>query len=276
VREELYTEVTERAPATLKRISWGAIFAGAVTVLAIQLALNVLGISIGAAVFEPRQGDSLSGMGLGAGIWLVVSALVALFAGGWVAGRLSGIPNRTDGMLHGFVTWGVATLVFAFLLTTAVGNMIGGAAGILGRTAQAAAPQLTRAVQQQTGMAPAEVSQQAADVLSDQRFQNWIKAVAADRPVQPQERQQVVSLVAEKRGVDQAQAEQLVARWEQSARDARSKLAASGEEAGDSIAKAAGWTFLMLLLGALAGSLGGAAGAPRYPAAPARPSRVAA
>jgi len=112
-----------------KRISWGAVFAGVVVALVTQLLLSVLGVGIGASTIDPvTEQNPVAGIGVGAGIWFVFSTFLAMFAGGWVAGRLAGVACKTDSALHGVLTWGPATLVTFFLLTTAVGALIGGAA----------------------------------------------------------------------------------------------------------------------------------------------------
>jgi hypothetical protein len=43
------------------------------------------------------------------------------------------MPRPTDGMLHGLLTWSVVTLLTFYLLTTAVGRIIGGVTGVAGR-----------------------------------------------------------------------------------------------------------------------------------------------
>jgi hypothetical protein len=74
------------------RISWGAIFAGAIIALATQLVLTLIGTAVGLATLNPATGENPSGttLGIGAGVWLVISSLVSLFLGGYVAGRLGG------------------------------------------------------------------------------------------------------------------------------------------------------------------------------------------
>ena len=124
---------TATAVAT-KRISWGAILAGAVLALVIQLALSLLGLGIGLGTIDPlTEQNPMAGIGIGAGIWWVVSMLVSLYLGATVASRLAGMPRPTDGMLHGLLTWSVVTLLTFYLLTTAVGRIIGGVTGVAGR-----------------------------------------------------------------------------------------------------------------------------------------------
>jgi hypothetical protein len=117
-----------------KRISWGAILAGAVLALVLQLALSLLGLGIGLGTIDPlTEQNPMAGIGIGAGIWWVVSMLVSLYLGATVASRLAGMPRPTDGMLHGLLTWSVVTLLTFYLLTTAVGRIIGGVTGVAGR-----------------------------------------------------------------------------------------------------------------------------------------------
>ena len=136
------------------RLSWGAIFAGAVIVLAVQLLLSLLGVGIGASMVDPTQGGGTpdaSSYGTGAGIWWAVSYIVALIAGGYVASRLAGAFAPLDGMLQGLVTWGVALMVTVYLLSSAVGDILGGGFSMISSalpsasTIKSAAPQVTQA-----------------------------------------------------------------------------------------------------------------------------------
>src|SRR5688500_3191170 len=123
----------------VRRISWGALFAGAIVALVVQIVLTLLGFGIGLGVVNPSAGTSaMTGIGIGAAIWLVVSTLVSLFIGGFIAGRLAGIPTKSDGMLHGIVVWGIGTLVSIYLATSAVGTAVSGVAGLLGQGFQVA------------------------------------------------------------------------------------------------------------------------------------------
>ncbi|RZK92450.1 MAG: hypothetical protein EOO62_33135, partial [Hymenobacter sp.] len=113
-----------------QRISWGAILAGAVLALVLQLALSLLGLGIGLGTIDPlTEQKPVAGIGIGAAIWWVVSMLILLCLGASVASRLAGMPRPTDGMLHGLLTWSVVTLLTFYLLTTAVGRIIGGVTG---------------------------------------------------------------------------------------------------------------------------------------------------
>ncbi len=117
------------------RIKWGAVFAGWAVGLALQMVLTLLGLGIGAWAIDVRDPDA-SGIPVGAAIWTGVSMLIAAFTGGYVTSRLSGMYDRSDGLYHGIVVWGVNWLIFAWLTTTAMASMIGGAFSVFGTTLQ--------------------------------------------------------------------------------------------------------------------------------------------
>ncbi|GAB4521098.1 MAG: hypothetical protein OHK0046_32060 [Anaerolineae bacterium] len=121
-------------PEQLERLSWVSVLAGALIALIIQLMLNLIGVSVGAMVVHPDDdGDtaSASALGIGAIIWIAMSTLVSLLIGGWLAAYFAGIPDTTDGILHGIMTWGIVTLVSFVLLSNTVGRLLGGAGSLL-------------------------------------------------------------------------------------------------------------------------------------------------
>jgi hypothetical protein len=155
------------------RISWGAIIAGVVAVLVVQALLSVLGIGIGASTIDPvNEQQPAAGIGIGAGIWFIVSALIAFFVGGWIAGRLAGVPRQIDSLLHGALVWGLAVLLTFYLVTTAVGSLVSGAAGILGRGISLAgqgvaqiAPEIGQTMTGRSGMDTSAIKNEVRQVL---------------------------------------------------------------------------------------------------------------
>lgn len=118
------------------RLSWGAVLAGLVVAVALHMVLALIGIAIGLDAWE--AGDAVTSLGMGLGIWTVVAGIIALFIGGLTTGRLAGILTRGDGALHGVVLWSLSTIVMAWLLASGVSTVVGGALGLVGRTASAA------------------------------------------------------------------------------------------------------------------------------------------
>ena len=144
------------------RISWGAVLAGAIIALATQIVLTLIGVAIGLATVNPATGDSPTGTALGAGaaIWFVLSSLISLFLGGYIAARLAG---RVNGWLHGLTTWGTLTLLMLMLITTAVGQLIGAASGLtnfaVNNSDKTSQLQLPPALQQQLDQLKSQASQ---------------------------------------------------------------------------------------------------------------------
>lgn len=160
--ETVAIETTRGFDRPFARVSWGAIFAGAVLALAVQLVLTLIGAAIGLATLNPATGNSPSGASFGAGaaIWWCISSLISLFLGGYFSARLAGTFN---GWLHGLATWGTVTIVTIVLLTTAAGALIGGASGLANFVANNSnkTGQLPPAVQQQLDQLRAQASQTA-------------------------------------------------------------------------------------------------------------------
>jgi len=164
------------------RISWGAIFAGAIIALATQLVLTLMGTAVGLATLNPTTGQNPSGatLGIGAGAWLVVSSLVSLFLGGYIAGRLGGTFN---GWLHGLATWATVAMLTILLLTTAAGGLIGTASGLasfaVNNSDKASRTQLPPAVQQQIDQFTAQ-TKGSADQAAAQDQQTTPEQKAAE------------------------------------------------------------------------------------------------
>src|SRR5947207_6114254 len=164
------------------RISWGAIFAGAVVALATQLVLTLIGGAVGLATLNPATGQTPSGttFGIGAAICLVISSLISLFFAGYVAGRLGGTFN---GWLHGLATWATVTVLTILMLTTAAGGLIGTASGLanfaVSNSDRVSRTQLPPAVQQQIDQLTAQ-ARQSADQAATQAQQTTPEQKSAE------------------------------------------------------------------------------------------------
>src|ERR1700712_4043174 len=95
------------------RVSWGAVIAGVVVAIALQIVLSLLGAGLGLSPIDPTKSSvpRAATFGLAAWLWWSISSAWALFGGGWVAAHLAGAPGKTDASLHGLLTWGLATVV---------------------------------------------------------------------------------------------------------------------------------------------------------------------
>lgn len=118
-------------------ISWAGIFAGLVSGLAVYMLLALLGVAIGLTAINPEAAEPVGQVPLFTGIWTAVSLIASAFVGGFVAARISGLTRKSDGMMHGLVAWGVSVIIFAYLISTSVGALLGGTMSVLGQAAQA-------------------------------------------------------------------------------------------------------------------------------------------
>ncbi len=271
----------------LNEVSWGAIFAGAVTALVTQVVVNLVGVGVGLASVGTTAADnpSASTVSMGAGIWFVASGIIASLAGGLVAGRLSGKPLPGAAALHGFVSWAVTTLVVLYLLTSAasgivggtlstVSGALGGAGNLIGGTvqtaAQAAAPSLSKISNPLDGIEQ-KVREQSAGQDPQAAKDAAVAAVRAVLTGDPAQKDQAKSraadALAKAQGItpDQAKAQidDYQKQYEQTVATAKQKAEAAAVTAKSAATQGAFYAALALILGALAAFFGGRLGAPK-------------
>jgi len=262
---------------TPTRLSWGAIFAGVVIAVAVQLVLGILGAGIGLTMVDPVQGTTpgAAGFGIGAGIFWLITTVLALGAGGYAAARVAGVHERFDALVHGLVVWGVTLILTLYLLTSAVGGIIGGAfrtvgsvAGAAGSTVGAAAP----AAASVAGIDPSDVRSEAAAYLSDapsdpaqMTSEQAQKEIAKELPTLArggvegeQAESRIVDIVAAQRKISRAEAQAQVTRAKQQFVRTKDHAVATAKSATDKAAGAAAGTSFVLVLALLVGA--GAAG----------------
>ena len=125
-------------------ISWAAVTAGAVAAAALTLVLLAFGAGMGFSVVSPwgNSGVSASTFEIGTGLYLIVVAMLSSTIGGYVAGRLrtkwAGVHVHEvffRDTAHGFLAWGLATVLGAAVLTAAAGSFAGGASSGLASAA---------------------------------------------------------------------------------------------------------------------------------------------
>lgn len=97
--------------ALMNSVSWGSIFGGVVTVLAVSILLSLLSTSIGLYMIKPQSKHPTSGVGTTVGIGTAIALIISMIAGGLVAGKLA----NADGMIHGLLVW-ATTLIIAVIL----------------------------------------------------------------------------------------------------------------------------------------------------------------
>lgn len=111
-------------------LRWGAIMAGVVVGVSVQLVLTLLGVATGLSAIGLDASESTGAAG--PLLWAGISMLISAFIGGYVAARSSGLKRKSDGVLHGATAWGVTTLFFVVLAGAGAGNVLGGMFGGMG------------------------------------------------------------------------------------------------------------------------------------------------
>ncbi|OZY86502.1 hypothetical protein CBP51_05620 [Cellvibrio mixtus] len=142
--------VISTQPENDSAVAWCAVFAGAVASAALSLILLLLGTGFGLTLVSPwsSEGISSTSFGVSSIVGITLISLVASAIGGYIAGRMRtrwiNTPNDEvyfRDTAHGFLSWAVATLGTAALLTSVIsgimgsgiktsGAIAGGAAGI--------------------------------------------------------------------------------------------------------------------------------------------------
>ena len=268
------------------RLSWPAIFAGVVIAIAVQLVLALLGTGIGFSLVDPVQGTtpSAGGFGIGAGIYWILSTIVALGAGSYAAARVAGVHDRFDGAIHGLTIWGVTLILTLYLVTSAVGGIIGGAfrtvgavAGAAGQGVGATAPTIAKAAGVDTDdlqdQASAYLAAAPADpaAMTPQEAQKEVAkqlpALAAGGAKGQQAEDRIVTIVAAQQKISRPEAQQKVdaakARFVAAKNDA---IQTAKSTANSAAGGAAGTSFLIVLsmvIGAAASAFGGIVAARR-------------
>ncbi len=284
---ETTTTMVSGGAHTHRRISWGAIFGGVVLVVTVQLLLSMLGAGIGLNTVNTNAGSTpdASSLGIGAGVWWVVSSIVALGFGGYVAAWLAGIELRWDGLLHGLVTWGIATLLTLYLLTSAVGSVIGGGFSALGSVTSAAGSGMKDAAQplaEAAGVSPDRLQQEAQAYLkpanpdpatmtpqdAQKEVVTNLATFAKGGPDAPAAKQRVVAIMAAQQHISTDDAARQFDTNEQKLKQARDQAVQTAKNAADASAAAASKTafagFGDLLLGAIAAAIGGSLAVQRH------------
>jgi len=262
------------------RVSWGAVFAGVVAALVVQLLLNVLGLGIGASSLDAANtGDnpSASGFSTTAGIWWTISGIVASLIGGIVAGRLCGTSDDNTARWHGFVSWATATLIMFYLLTSAVGGIIGGTFNALGSTIGAAGRGAASAVSGIAQTTDADALQaQVKRLVSPNDAQSaqdsvvtYVRAsISGDKPAADAARDRAVDGLARTANISPDDAKARLQQAEQQARQAADQVKQKAQQAAEAtrkgVATAGIFGFVALLLGAGAAWFGGGIGSPRH------------
>ena len=264
--------------------------------------LLMLGAGLGLTSISPweNQGLAAGTVGIAAIAWLTFTQIVASGMGGYLAGRLrtKWVDTHTNEIYfrdtaHGFLTWAVALLVSAVLLTTTISSLIGGSAKVIGSVAGGATATavnnagegssmlskssmeyFTRSLFRASGSTPAGNSNASGN---DVMAMNQPAPPKAESPAQlaevtgifansiysgalPQDDlTYVAQLVSQNTGISQQEAEQRVQavydKAQANLKEAKDKAQQAADAARKTTSYVTLWSFISLLIGAFVASL---------------------
>lgn len=299
---DTYPETRLSLPArSSSAVSWGAIFAGAVAAASLSLILLMLGAGLGLTSVSPWESRGLDAgtVGIAAIAWLTFTQIVASGMGGYLSGRLrtKWVDVHTDEVYfrdtaHGFLTWAVAALISAVLLTSTMGSIIGGGAKIAGTVAGGVAATTAAGA---AGMADGESEGQNSSMnyFVNSMFRATAPATPANgvadpaapatpatpppsqQPVSPaqlsevtgifvnsittgtlpqEDRQYVAQLIAQNTGISQQEAEQRVQSTYDKAQAKLKETKEKAQQAADTARKTTSYLMLWTFISLLAGA----------------------
>lgn len=274
-----------RDHSTAPGLSWGAIIAGAVTAAAISVILLLFGAGLGLSSVSPwpHSGASVTTFTVLAAIWLIIVQWVSSAFGGYMAGRLRirWVGVHADEVLfrdtaHGFLSWGLATLIIVLILASASSSAVGAGANLAGATmnngvsdtyyvdllfrrnidpnapaASASMMQNNGSASMVTGMSDQQTRTEAATILAE---------AAPGGNVSAADNAYLTQLVSARTGLAPADAQSRVNDVLAQEQSAITKAKQIVDKARAASAMAAIYTFIALLIGAFIASVAGAIG----------------
>jgi len=271
MQDTLRTQIDKTAIEDQSAVSWAAVAAGGLAAAALTLVLLAFGAGMGFSAISPwsNSGVSSGTFKVGAGVYLIVVAMLSSTIGGYVAGRLrtkwTGL--RTDEVAfrdtaHGFLAWGFATVLGAAALSGAATYLVGGAAT---GAAQGASQGVTNSASTQGGngyfvdmlLRPDPARQGAPGAASPQAGNDeaargeigriFARSLRAGSEFSPADLTYVTQIVAARTGVNQADEKRVA--------EVIYQAKVTADDARRAAAKAALWLTAAMLIGAFAASL---------------------
>jgi hypothetical protein len=259
--------------------TWSAIIAGGVTAAAVSFILFVLGAGLGLTAVSPWSSDmgTVTALGVGTLVWLVVTQWVASGLGGYLTGRLRTrwVNLHTDEVFfrdtaHGFLAWAVATLLTAALFASAMTAVVAGTASsattVLGGAAEGAAQSADEAspgtayfvdtLFRSDRLAAGDAGRDAARGESERILLRSL----ADGSISPEDKTHLARVVAAQTGLSQPEAEQRVDQVMGQVTAAVEQAKQVADDARQAAATLAIVAFLSLLIGAFIAAVAAAGG----------------
>lgn len=239
-------------PYPVSRVSWGAAIAGFFIATVTQILLNALGVAVGLSAVGAEGQASGTALGVGAGIWMIITSVISVFIGAWVAGRYTSITERGEGSLQGALVWALSLIFFVWIASMGIGSALGGIIGFVGQGVKGGA--------------------QVAATQMGKNDQNIGKGGPAAGQQSGTDRESMIQNLMSTTGISRDQAEKAVNQLGANPEQMKQKVAQAAETTAKYGAAAAWWFFITVLLSLGASIWGGNVGFSRrgYPPRPAR------
>lgn len=253
VRENVSEVASVRGPR-ITAIRWGAVLAGIVVGLSVNLLLAFLGMATGLTAADTMRNET--GISWAMVIWTGVSMLIAAFVGGYVAAVMSGLRRTMDGVLHGTVAWGATTLLAVVFSSSIIG-------GLFGTLFSGVAQGTTAAAQQVTQQADIGSIVQNIDPNVNPEALNQQNLSQLQQYVTEGNRQGLMTMLTQEIGLSQSNARTVadVAMFVGGNVEQASEQAAQAAEQANAAAQGSMWTiFGIIALSLILGMTGGMTG----------------
>jgi hypothetical protein len=286
-RDMGFTAVVESDTAALEEVSsasavsWAAIVGGAVAAVAVTTILLLVGTGIGLTIISPWYGVGASAttVGVTAIIALVVVQWLSSAIGGYLAGRLRtkwvGVHTHEvffRDTAHGFLTWCLASVAGALLLTSITASGVSGAARGAAAVASAGVSGAAAAGAQQSGndasgyfvdalfRSPNPAAADNADSRG-QALRILMRSFQGDQVMlSPDDKAYLSQLVAARAGITKSEADQRVDAVLKQMADAEQKVREAADVARKRTAQLSIGLALSMIIGAFIASAAAAYG----------------
>lgn len=261
--------------------------------MGVHLLLSALGVGGGLAVFTPiTDTNPVANFSIGAAIVWTLCALVALWFGGFVAGRFS--HSLHSGFVHGILVWSLTLIITLLLLSMGTGMVMGGALNVLGKGlgiggkvvatgvgevakegAKRSSAQLSSYIDEAAQSVPSTAAPKNVTIAKREIGFAVGKLFAPGNDINsPDNRTTAIKILVVHADMNEADATKTVDDWIASYKNLQLELERVksvaeknarelADRAATNLSCAAIWSFFALLAGLLLSSLGGSCGAKR-------------
>ena len=135
------------APVKTSGVDWKSVIAGAIAASAIFGLLTAFGTALGLSLTSAHRGSGVSGttLAIAAGLWIVMVHVWSFIAGGYLAGRLSDVPDLLPeeaefrAGANGFMVWALGTAISLVFLALVGGTIVRSTSAVVGQAASGVA-----------------------------------------------------------------------------------------------------------------------------------------